>query len=160
MTDLSTDQHSVKSLEPDTDEYYKQYLHSLFGESIAEYFLSSSYLPRNPPGWYSEITDKMRGQISANALWDALRQRSMKILEEMETETSQVERILVDWNLQKRQDHLLRLSGLRFMYRKAQHNQAYSTLLLQQRLQSPHFNLDMTEGLSQSLTAENALLTE
>lgn len=30
------------------------------------------------------------GQISANALWDALRQRSMKILEEMETETSQV----------------------------------------------------------------------
>lgn len=76
------------------------------------------------------------------------------------TVPQQVERILVDWNLQKRQDHLLRLSGLRFMYRKAQHNQAYSTLLLQQRLQSPHFNLDMTEGLSQSLTAENALLTE
>ncbi|XP_034168041.2 uncharacterized protein si:rp71-17i16.6 isoform X1 [Pangasianodon hypophthalmus] len=161
MTDLSTDQHSVQSVWRDSDEYYKQYLHSLFGESIAEYFLSSSYLPRNTPSWYTEITDNMRGQISAKALWDALRQRSTKILEEMETETSQqVERMLVDWNLLKRQDHLLRLSGLRFMYRNAQHNQAYSTLLLQRRHPSPLSNLDMTEGPRQYLTAENTLLTE
>lgn len=30
------------------------------------------------------------GQISAKALWDALRQRSLKILDEMGTETSEV----------------------------------------------------------------------
>lgn len=30
------------------------------------------------------------GEISAKALWDALRQRSTKMLDEMETETSQV----------------------------------------------------------------------
>lgn len=157
------------------------------------------------------------GEISAKALWDALRRRSTKILEEMETETSpvcfkqqkyekfrtrfiyyslyyktdsmamsmnctkqysfsritlilhikhcctvpqQVETMLVDWNLRKRQDHLLRLSGLRFMYLNAQYNQAYSTLLLQQRLQSPLCNLDMTKGPRQYLTADNMLLTE
>ncbi|XP_060794172.1 uncharacterized protein si:rp71-17i16.6 [Neoarius graeffei] len=159
MTDLRTDQHSVQSVW--RDEHYKQCLHSLFGESVAEYFLSSAYPPKNTPGWYTELTDNMRGEISAKALWDALRRRSTKILEEMETETSpQVETMLVDWNLRKRQDHLLRLSGLRFMYLNAQYNQAYSTLLLQQRLQSPLCNLDMTKGPRQYLTADNMLLTE
>lgn len=41
----------------------------------------------------------MPGQISAKALWDTLRQRSTKVLEEMETETSQVGFKL--WNIQK-----------------------------------------------------------
>ncbi|XP_060750742.1 uncharacterized protein si:rp71-17i16.6 isoform X1 [Tachysurus vachellii] len=161
MTNLSTDQHAVQSVWCESDENYKQCLHSVFGKSIAEYFLSSSYLPSNNPGWYTEITDNMRGQISAKALWDTLRQRSTKVLEEMETETSQqVERMLGDWNMLKRQDHLQRLSGLRFMYRNAQHNQAYSMLLLQQRLQSPLCNLDTTEGPSQYLTEENTLVKE
>ncbi|KAM9445834.1 uncharacterized protein Hap1MRO34_024570 isoform 2-T2 [Clarias gariepinus] len=160
MTDLRTDQHSDQSLWRDSDDYYKQYLCSLFGESIAEYFLSSSYLPRTTPGWYTEITDNLKGQISAKALWEALRQHSTKILEELGTESSQVERMLVDWNLQKRQDHLLHLSVLRFMYRNAQQNQAHSTLLLQQRFQSHLCTLDMPEGPSQYLTAEKTLLTE
>ncbi|TSM04852.1 hypothetical protein Baya_7737 [Bagarius yarrelli] len=160
MTDLNTDQHSVQSVQRDSDEYYRQYLYSLFGESMAEYFLSSSYLPSNTPDWYTEITDSMRDRISSIALWDTLRQRSTKILKEMETETSQVERKLVDWNSLKRKDHLHHLSWLRFMYHNAQHNQAYSNLLLQQRLQSPLCFLDTTEGPSQYLTTENKLLKQ
>ncbi|KAF5903523.1 hypothetical protein DAT39_006752 [Clarias magur] len=57
--------------------------------------------------------------------------------------------MLVDRNQQKRQDHLLHLSVLRFMYRSAQQNQAYSTLLLKQRFPSHLCTLDMLEGPNQ-----------
>ncbi|KAF5903524.1 Uncharacterized protein DAT39_006749 [Clarias magur] len=51
----------MRHLESQRRSHTRSYNYNLFGESITEYFLSSSYLPRTAPGWYIEITDNMRG---------------------------------------------------------------------------------------------------
>ncbi|KAK1801769.1 hypothetical protein P4O66_022399, partial [Electrophorus voltai] len=63
---------------------------NLFGESAAEYFISPSSPPKTPPIWYTEMKNNMRDHVSAEAFWDALRERSAWILREMETRPSEV----------------------------------------------------------------------
>ncbi|KAK7132198.1 hypothetical protein R3I93_018682 [Phoxinus phoxinus] len=77
-----------------------------------------------------------RSTTSAVALWDALRQRTAQILQESNTEpsmviTNEIARRVTDWKTLIKKDHLMHLAGLKYMFRCAQHNQAFSALLLQ-----------------------------
>ncbi|XP_072553545.1 uncharacterized protein [Salminus brasiliensis] len=157
MTDPNTDTHSVLSGSTpalsDSETDYKQYLCSVFGECTAEYFLNPSSLRQNTPAWYTQMRDNMRDHVSAEALWDALRQRSAQILKEMETEpVQQAKKLSTDWKGLMRKDHLLHLSEIRMMFRSAQLNQAYTELLLHRRPLSFLCDSDTTEGPSQYLS--------
>ncbi|KAL6482846.1 hypothetical protein MHYP_G00077180 [Metynnis hypsauchen] len=159
MTDQNTDMHCVQSGSTlalsgsETD--YRQYLRSVFGESTAEYFLNPSSLLINTPAWYTQMKDSMKenNNVSAEALWDALRKRSARILKKMEAKPSQ--KLSADWEGLIRQDHLLHLSGIRLMFRMAQRNQAYTGLLLQHRSLSLLCDPDTTEGPRQYLPEKN-----
>ncbi|XP_036447862.1 uncharacterized protein si:rp71-17i16.6 [Colossoma macropomum] len=159
MTDQNTDMHCVQSGSTfalggsNTD--YRQYLRSVFGESTAEYFLNPSSLLINNPAWYTQMKDSMKDNVSAEALWAALRQHSAQILKKMEAKPSQAEKLSADWEGLMRQDHLLHLSGIRLMFRLAQRNQAYTALLLQHRPLSLLCDPDMTEGPRQYLPEKN-----
>ncbi|XP_035378441.1 uncharacterized protein si:rp71-17i16.6 isoform X2 [Electrophorus electricus] len=164
MTEQNTEKHRVEagrtSVLGDSHTNYQQYLHSLFGESAAEYFISPSSPPKTPPIWYTEMKNNMRDHVSAEAFWDALRERSTRILREMETRPSEADRITADWRKLMRQDHLQHLSVVRFMFHSALRNQAFSALLLNQRPPSFLFDLDMTEGSSRYTAVRNKQLTE
>ncbi|KAL7859956.1 hypothetical protein SRHO_G00151030 [Serrasalmus rhombeus] len=158
MTDQNIDMHCVQSGSTlalsgsETD--YRQYLRSVFGESTAEYFLNPSSLLINTPAWYIQMKDNMKDNVSAEALWDALRQRSARILKKMEAKPSQ-QKLSADWEELMRQDHLLHLSEIRLMFRMAQRNQAYTGLLLQHRPLSLLCGPDTTEGPRQYLPEKN-----
>ncbi|TRY90624.1 hypothetical protein DNTS_003693 [Danionella cerebrum] len=121
----------------DCNEKCKEYLTSLFDESTAEYFLCSSSSLKQSPSWFSQIKDDMKDQVSAVALWDALRHRSVQILKESNAEQSvesinEISRRGVDWRSLLKQDHKKHLSRVKFMFHCAQRNQASSAFLLQQ----------------------------
>ncbi|KAI4901510.1 hypothetical protein NFI96_033445 [Prochilodus magdalenae] len=159
MTDQNTGMHCAQSESTlalsNTDTNYRQYLYSVFGESTAEYFLNPSSLLMNTPAWYTQMKDNMKDNVSAGALWDALRQRSARILEKMEVKSSQVEKLSTEWDGLKRQDHLLRLSAIRLMFHSAQRNQAYTAALLHRSPLPLLSDPDMTEGPSQYLPEES-----
>ncbi|XP_076840581.1 uncharacterized protein LOC143485169 isoform X2 [Brachyhypopomus gauderio] len=168
MNEQNTEKHCVQSgstsVLGDSHINYKQYLLSLFGESTAEYFLSPSSPPKTPPPWYSEMKDNMSDGMSAEAFWDALKERSARILSEMEIGPSKVpfyaHKVSADWRRLMTQDHLLHLSGVRFMFRTALRNQAFSAVLLNQKTPSLLFDLDRTQGPNQYIALQNNHLTE
>ncbi|KAL1249902.1 hypothetical protein QQF64_020907 [Cirrhinus molitorella] len=121
-----------KLIEDDCHLKCQRYLISLFGESTAGYFLSPSCYSKEIPSWFSQLKDEMKDHTSAVALWDAMRQRSVLILQESNTEiTNEIVRRVTDWKTLKKEDHLMHLSGVKYMFHRAQRNQAISALLLQ-----------------------------
>ncbi|KAF4096762.1 uncharacterized protein si:rp71-17i16.6 isoform X1 [Onychostoma macrolepis] len=139
-----------KLIEDDCHLKCKQYLISLFGESTAEYFLSPSSCSKEIPSWFSQLKDDMKDHTSAISLWDAMRQRSTQILQESNKEpsmvnTNEIVRRVTDWKTLKKQDHLMHLSGVKYMFRCAKRNQAISALLLKH---NPLFNYGINNGLN------------
>ncbi|XP_058619260.1 uncharacterized protein si:rp71-17i16.6 isoform X2 [Onychostoma macrolepis] len=134
-----------KLIEDDCHLKCKQYLISLFGESTAEYFLSPSSCSKEIPSWFSQLKDDMKDHTSAISLWDAMRQRSTQILQESNKEPSMIVRRVTDWKTLKKQDHLMHLSGVKYMFRCAKRNQAISALLLKH---NPLFNYGINNGLN------------
>ncbi|XP_056305894.1 uncharacterized protein si:rp71-17i16.6 [Danio aesculapii] len=125
-----------KEIQDDCSVKSKRYLLTLFDESTAEYFLSPSLSPKDTPPWFSQLKDNAK-DYSAVALWDTLRLRSTQILQESNTEpsmeiTNELARRVTDWKTQIKQDHLMHLSEVKYMFHCAQRNQAISALLLQQ----------------------------
>ncbi|XP_050952377.1 uncharacterized protein si:rp71-17i16.6 [Labeo rohita] len=137
-------------IEDDCHIKCKRYLISLFGESAAEYFLSPSSCSKEIPSWFSQLKDDMKDHTSAVTLWDAMRQRSALILQESNTEpsmeiTNEIVRRVTDWKTLKKQDHLMHLAGVKYMFRRAQRNQAISALLLHH---NPLFDYMINNGLN------------
>ncbi|CAM4680177.1 unnamed protein product [Leuciscus chuanchicus] len=138
-----------KRIQDDCNLKCKQYLISLFDESTAEYFLSPSSSLKEIPPWFSQLKDDMKDDMSAVALWDALRQRTAQILQDSNTEpsvviTNEIARRVTDWKTLIKKDHLMHLAGVKHMFRCAQHNQAFSALLLQH---NPLFDYGINNGL-------------
>ncbi|XP_043080128.1 uncharacterized protein si:rp71-17i16.6 [Puntigrus tetrazona] len=137
-----------KPVEEDCHQKCKEYLSSLFGESTSEYFLSPSSCSKEIPSWLSQLKDDMKDHTSALFLWDAIRQHSTQILQESNTEpsmeiTNEIVRRVTDWKTLKKQDHLMHLLGVKYMFRCAQRNQVISALLLQQ---NPLFDYGINNG--------------
>ncbi|XP_052396114.1 uncharacterized protein si:rp71-17i16.6 [Carassius gibelio] len=138
-----------KPIEDDCHLKCQQYLISMFGEAAAEYFLSPCSCSKEIPTWFFQLKDDMKG-MSAVSLWDALRQCSAQILQESNTEpsmaiTNEIVRRVTDWKTLKKQDHLMHLSRVKYMFRCAQRNQAISALLLQH---NPLFDYEINKGLN------------
>ncbi|XP_073679579.1 uncharacterized protein [Garra rufa] len=128
----------------------RQYLISLFGESAAEYFLSPSSCSKEIPSWFSQLKDDMKDDMSAVTLWDAMRQRSALKMQDSNPDpsmeiTNEIVRRVTDWKTLKKQDHLIYLSGVKYMFHRAQRNQAISALLLQH---NPLFDYGINNGLN------------
>ncbi|XP_034152010.1 uncharacterized protein si:rp71-17i16.6 [Esox lucius] len=96
------------------------YLRRLLGKETADYFLNPSPTHTASPNWYTVLMEHMGGEVSAEALWEALTEHSTKQLKNQEDILS----------LKRDRGYLRHLTGVRLMFYLAQLKQAYSAQLL------------------------------
>nr|XP_046193010.1 uncharacterized protein si:rp71-17i16.6 [Oncorhynchus gorbuscha] len=150
-TDVLGSSHSPS--EPNTgagtEQDYRLYLHRLFGKETAEYFLNPSPVHTSSPTWYTLLMKNMGDEVSAEALWDTLREHSTRRLrdleEEEESESLELVKASVNQDVQRERGHLQHLAGVRYMFNLAQLHQAYSAHVLS--LNHPALLLDDLEEL-------------
>ncbi|XP_041701043.1 uncharacterized protein si:rp71-17i16.6 [Coregonus clupeaformis] len=130
-----------------TEQDYRLYLHRLFGKETAEYFLNPSPVHTSSPAWYILLMKNMGDEVSAEAVWDALREHSTRRLrdQEEESESLEVVKVSADHDGQRARGHLRHLAGVRYMFNLAQIHQAYSAHVLS--LNHPALLLDDLEEL-------------
>ncbi|XP_041954483.1 uncharacterized protein si:rp71-17i16.6 [Alosa sapidissima] len=130
-----------EEMEPSNVPSYRQYLHRLFGEATTQYFLSDSTLERDTPPWYTQMMDRLGDSLSAEAVWNALSDRTRALVMEIEANSYQAKKVHLEGNGMRGRNYRRHLSGVRLMFRTAKYKEACSAILLERN--PPPFFLDL-----------------
>ncbi|XP_062398125.1 uncharacterized protein si:rp71-17i16.6 [Sardina pilchardus] len=128
----SKDPLTEEETEPSNEPCYRQYLHRLFGEATTQYFLSDAAPERDTPPWYTHMMDRLGDSLSAEAVWNALSDRTRALVMEIEANSYQAKKLHLDGNGERGRNYRRHLSGVRLMFRTAKYKEACSAILLEQ----------------------------